>query len=503
MNNRIQFGEPIHPEIPEEELPPDSLLADNFQKGSTTSFRVYMVQKVHTEVWAHVRQTPGIESGGVLLGHPFKTFDGQTTFIVITAAIPQHTQDRSAGHFTVSPIQIAEDRREMEQHYPGLIAVGWYHSHPGHGVFLSGQDMTIVSSIYDAPWHVAMVIDPQRHKEGFFVGPEGKQIGRHGDQQPGVSWTGLRDIPDSVKAIAFYNQVRDRLEERRLEEARDVLRQLQGLVEGSSQLIHWQDREEYRNLTTFQSKINDVPSQQSLLSDTRVNPRQMESREIHNETPRLRLPEPVRRRKGWSPIHWLMLSAVSAVGFAVFTLIAVFLIKVWPYWVTLGWGVLLSFLAVVLAGYVVFSKEEIELSQSNQLEMRPLHIAGERIMALCLVGLILILWVSYGVFSAKLLTPIDSPMLPESPTITASQTSIPTTIPPSATVTSTHTPTLTPTSTPTDTPIPSPTPMDTLTPTYTPTWTPTATSTITTPILTETAIPTPTIETTSTNSITL
>lgn len=504
MNTRIQFGEPVHPEVPEEVLPPDFLLTGSPKKWEAAPFRIYILQEVYDEIWAHVNKTPAIESGGVLVGHPFRTFDGQTTFVVITAAVPQHSQDRSGGHFTVGPVQIAEARREMEQRYSGLIAVGWYHSHPGHGVFLSGQDMTIVRSIYDAPWHVALVVDPQRVKEGIFVGPEGMQIGHRGDQPRGMSWVGLRDVPDSVKAIALYNQMRDRLQEKQPEAARDAMDRLYSLVESSSQLRHWRDRREYRDLTKHRSEMGDSPPQQFLILEA-VAPQQSELYETPNKPPFHTPPEPVRRRKGWSPIHWLMLATVFTVGFAAFSLITVLLANTWPYWITLGWGILLSLLAVVLAGYVVFSREEVERAQPGQLEVatRSMHFAGERITALFLVGLVLILWVSYGVFSARLVTSTDSPISPEPPTLIASQTPIPTAIPPSATATATatHTPTLTPTSTPTDTPTPSPTATHTSTPTYTPTWTPTATLTIT-PTLSETTVLTSTNEITSTHPIT-
>jgi proteasome lid subunit RPN8/RPN11 len=494
MNNRIQFGEPIHPEVPEEELPPDFLLTGSVQKWEAATFRVYMMQEVYAEIWAHVSKTPDIESGGVLVGHPFRTFNDQTTFVIITAAIPQHSQDRSGGHFTVGPVQIAEARREMEQRYPGLIAVGWYHSHPGHGVFLSGQDMTIVSSIYDAPWHIALVIDPQRRKEGVFVGPEGRQIGGRGDRPREVSWIGLRAEPDSVKAIALYNQVHNWLGEKHLEAARDALSRLYSLVESSSQLRYWQDRGEYRDLTKLRFEMDDLPPQQFLSADEQIAPRQTELNETTNTPPLHTSPEPARRRKNWSSIHWLTLSALSAIGFAVFTLFAALMIETWPYWLTLGWGILLSFLAVILAGFVIFSRQDIESVSSNLsgIVSGPLHSAGERIMAFFLVGLVLILWVSYGVFSVRMMTSGGSPISPEPPTLIVSQTPA-TAIPPSvtATATSTHTPT----------PSPTPTPTHTLTPTYTPTQKPTATSTIT-PTLAETAIMTPTTEITATDSIT-
>jgi proteasome lid subunit RPN8/RPN11 len=206
MSKQIRFGEPIEPDIPVEYLPPEALLTADLGQRRRSQFQVYIVEQVYEDIWSHVKQTSGIESGGVLVGHPFKTLDEQITFVVVVAAIPQHSNNRSVGHFTVGPPEIAAARAEMEQHYPGLVAVGWYHSHPGHGIFLSGQDMTIVSSIYNLPWHIALVVDPKNRREGIFVGSQGKQIGERGNDRLRASWIGLQAVPDSVKTVALHNQ---------------------------------------------------------------------------------------------------------------------------------------------------------------------------------------------------------------------------------------------------------------------------------------------------------
>jgi|GEM_PF-1643650 len=56
----------------------------------------------------------------------------------------------------------------MEQRYPGERIVGWFHTHPGFGVFLSGHDMFIQKHFFDQPWQVAYVIDPVAQSRGFF-----------------------------------------------------------------------------------------------------------------------------------------------------------------------------------------------------------------------------------------------------------------------------------------------------------------------------------------------
>ena len=209
MSRLIDFGDPIEPVIPQADFPPQQLITHAPKIRGQPNFRVYMVDKVHQAIWQHLMQEPDIESGGVLVGHPFMTIDNQITYVVISGAIPQHSNNRSVGHFTVGTEEIAAARNEIESKYPGLLVVGWYHSHPGHGIFLSGQDMTIVRSIYNSPWHLALVIDPLQKKEGIFVGPDGQQIGGANYDQPFMSWIGLRQVPDAITAVSLSNQEQD------------------------------------------------------------------------------------------------------------------------------------------------------------------------------------------------------------------------------------------------------------------------------------------------------
>lgn len=46
--------------------------------------------------------------------------------------------------------------------------VGWYHSHPGFGVFMSGTDVITQRRYFPRDFHVALVIDPINGDRGFF-----------------------------------------------------------------------------------------------------------------------------------------------------------------------------------------------------------------------------------------------------------------------------------------------------------------------------------------------
>jgi hypothetical protein len=62
----------------------------------------------------------------------------------------------------------------IEERNQGERLVGWYHSHPGHGVFLSAYDEFIQAQFFPEEGQIAIVIDPQTGEEGVFVTRNGK-----------------------------------------------------------------------------------------------------------------------------------------------------------------------------------------------------------------------------------------------------------------------------------------------------------------------------------------
>jgi proteasome lid subunit RPN8/RPN11 len=56
----------------------------------------------------------------------------------------------------------------MEDRYPGKELVGWYHTHPRMGIFLSTYDVWLHKHFFPKPWQVALVIEPHSNVAGFF-----------------------------------------------------------------------------------------------------------------------------------------------------------------------------------------------------------------------------------------------------------------------------------------------------------------------------------------------
>lgn len=111
------------------------------------------------------------EVGGILVGNAYVA-DGYTC-VEITNCIPAPPAGRgqsSAVHFQFTPDTWCAMLGVKDREFDQLRVVGWYHSHPGHGIFLSrGMDTEIQSGFFAQVWQVALVYDPIRHEGGFFI----------------------------------------------------------------------------------------------------------------------------------------------------------------------------------------------------------------------------------------------------------------------------------------------------------------------------------------------
>ena len=62
----------------------------------------------------------------------------------------------------------ANANRIVEREFPDDIIVGWHHTHPNFGIFLSAYDLFIHKHFFGSPWNVALVVDPVKEEFGFY-----------------------------------------------------------------------------------------------------------------------------------------------------------------------------------------------------------------------------------------------------------------------------------------------------------------------------------------------
>ena len=119
---------------------------------------------------AHALSSPSREVAGVLVGPPpEKQPDGRYVVHIIDTIIAKHTVMQGAS-VTYTPESWRYMNDKLRERYPDetAVMVGWYHTHPGFGIFLSGMDQFIHQNFFTQIWHVALVLDPHAKTSGFF-----------------------------------------------------------------------------------------------------------------------------------------------------------------------------------------------------------------------------------------------------------------------------------------------------------------------------------------------
>jgi hypothetical protein len=90
-------------------------------------------------------------------------------FVFIEASIRGNFSTGKAAQVTFTGQTWTHIQDVMDKSYPDMRILGWYHTHPGHGIFLSDMDLFIHKHFFNLPWHLAFVFDPQNQEEGLFA----------------------------------------------------------------------------------------------------------------------------------------------------------------------------------------------------------------------------------------------------------------------------------------------------------------------------------------------
>ena len=128
--------------------------------------RVIMGQDAIQQLRRHAHSELQSEIGGALLGHTYR-YEAQL-FVEVKAALPAHTDDHGPNHFTFNADAWSYLHRDRTERHPELDIVGWFHTHPGLGVFYSADDVVVHSAAFIMPWHVGLVVDPVGGEAGLF-----------------------------------------------------------------------------------------------------------------------------------------------------------------------------------------------------------------------------------------------------------------------------------------------------------------------------------------------
>ncbi|MEW6096442.1 MAG: Mov34/MPN/PAD-1 family protein [bacterium] len=140
------------------------------------SLKIFIAKEIMEEILNYSQKDTTRELGGVLVGD--YCHENKIKFIKISNFIEaRNTQaDNSHIRFNHDTWNAIERERKSRKIPEEKQMVGWFHTHPGWGIFLSEDDLFIHQNFFNLPWQVAMVVDPLQKDQGFFVWENDKII---------------------------------------------------------------------------------------------------------------------------------------------------------------------------------------------------------------------------------------------------------------------------------------------------------------------------------------
>ena len=144
--------------------------------GAPTGSPVVVLDRA-VQVWmeAYARTDTTRERGGILLGRLSQA--GDEARVTVEAAIEAAGAEERRATLTFTHETWAHVNAVKDERYPKLRIVGWFHTHPAYGIFLSGYDLFIHRNFFNLPWQLAFVLDPVAGDSGFF-GWRGEDVSR-------------------------------------------------------------------------------------------------------------------------------------------------------------------------------------------------------------------------------------------------------------------------------------------------------------------------------------
>src|SRR5215469_1606626 len=124
--------------------------------------------EVVRQIRQHARSSSKTEICGVLIGQD------RDLRVEVIACIEGQNAEEAGAHVTFTQDTWEHIYAVKDKKYPDERIVGWYHSHPGFGIFLSEHDTFIHKNFFSSPGQIAWVYDPHSDEEGCFGWVDGQ-----------------------------------------------------------------------------------------------------------------------------------------------------------------------------------------------------------------------------------------------------------------------------------------------------------------------------------------
>lgn len=140
--------------------------------GARNLVQIVIDRSVLDAIHEHGLTRTDVEICGVLVGNGYR--DERGPYLFVDGMIRGEGSENQAAQVTFTSETWNHIHNELDQHFDGKRILGWYHTHPGFGIFLSGMDMFIQENFFNDNEQLAYVYDPIGGDDGLFVWHEGK-----------------------------------------------------------------------------------------------------------------------------------------------------------------------------------------------------------------------------------------------------------------------------------------------------------------------------------------
>lgn len=148
----------ITPDLPQNIVPVGERVFDNKN--------IYIHQKVYAQIHNFAANKTENEHGGILVGRILNEMGKENTIIEGFIEAKYNVATPTTLTFTHETWDYFHS--EMDRKYKDKKIVGWIHTHPNFGIFLSENDRFIQQNFFTDANQVAYVVDPIQNDEGFF-----------------------------------------------------------------------------------------------------------------------------------------------------------------------------------------------------------------------------------------------------------------------------------------------------------------------------------------------
>lgn len=133
---------------------------------------IYISQTVYKNIHKFTKDKTQNESGGILVGDVIDAL-GKTNIIINGFIETKHEES------TPTTLKFTHEtwdyiHKKITKEYPEKKILGWIHTHPNFGVFLSDYDKFVHKNFFKGDHEIAYVVDPVRHIEGFYFWIDGE-----------------------------------------------------------------------------------------------------------------------------------------------------------------------------------------------------------------------------------------------------------------------------------------------------------------------------------------